>query len=246
VNADQRPQHADPAVVARPSPAAKRRRERPRRGGHARLAKVRYRSLTPALLVRELADHADRRPEPRPRIGFDGFAEAGVAELADAVGERLRELGRPVIRASTHWWWRAASLRLELGRTDTDMLLHGWVDTPALRRELLEPVGAGDVDGYLPRLRDPVTDRAIRDHRVPVPDGSVVLLDGPFLVADPVGLDAVIHLQLSPAALARVMPDERQWWVTAYRRYLADERPADRADAVLAYDHPAAPAIAWR
>lgn len=215
-------------------------------GGRARLEQVRYRPLTPVLLVEELADRLDRRPEPRPRVGFDGFTEAGAADLADAVAERVRELGRPVIRASTRWWWRAASLRLELGRTDPDMLLHGWVDTAALRREMLEPVAAGGADGYLPRLRDPVTDRAIRDGRLPVPDGVVLVLDGPFLLTDPDGLDAVIHLHVSPAALSRALPDERQWWVPAYRSYLAAERPADRADAVIAYDHPTTPAIAWR
>lgn len=207
---------------------------------------MRYRPLTPDRLVRELADHVDRRPEPRPRIGFDGFAESGAADLADALAERLRELGRPVIRVSTRWWWRAASLRLELGRTDVDMLLFGWVDTAALRRELLDPIAAGSADGYLPRLRDPATDRAIRDDRRPVPDAAVAVVDGPFLGVEPAGLDAVLHLQVSPAALARALPAERQWWVTAYRRYLAQEQPADRADALIAYDHPTAPAIAWR
>lgn len=207
---------------------------------------MRFRPLTPALLARDLADHIDRRPEARPRVGIDGFTECGAAALADAVGERLRELGRPVIRASTRWWWRAASLRLEFGRTDTDMLLYGWVDGGALRRELLDPVAAGPPGGYLRRLRDPDTDRAIRDRRQPVRDGAVVLLDGPFLLTDPTGLDAVVHLRLSPGALVRALPAEQQWWVPAYARYVADERPAERADATVTYDHPAAPAIAWR
>lgn len=205
---------------------------------------MRYRPLTPDLLVRELADRIDRCAEPRPRIGFDGPEEVGAAALADAVADRIRELGRPAIRVSTRWWWRAASLRLELGRTDVDMLLYGWVDTAALRRELLDPVAAGGNDGYLPRLRDPVTDRAVRDVRRPVEPRATVILDGPFLLADPTGLDGVVHLQVSPGALARAMPPDRQWWVPAYRRYLIDERPAERADAVIAYDHPAAPAIA--
>lgn len=207
---------------------------------------MRYRPLTPDLLVRDLADHLDRRPERRPRIGLDGFAEVGATALADATAERLRELGRPVIRVSTRWWWRAASLRLELGRTDVDMLLHGWVDSAALRREVLDPVAAGSPTGYLPRLRDPATDRAVRDLRRPVEDACVLVVDGPFLLTDPVGLDAVIHLQVSPGALARALPDDRQWWLAAYRRYLADERPVGRASAVIAYDHPAAPAIACR
>lgn len=207
---------------------------------------MRFRPVTPALLVRDLADHIDRRLEARPRVGIDGFTETGAAELADAVAERLREVGRPVIRASTRWWWRAASLRLELGRTDTDMLLHGWVDGRALRRELLDPVAAGDAGGYLPRLRDPDTDRAIRDERRRIRAGAVVLLDGPFLLADPAGLDAVVHLRLAPATLGRALPADRQWWVPAYARYVADERPAARAEAIVTYDHPAAPAIAWR
>ncbi len=207
---------------------------------------MRYRPLSPYRLVRELAERIDRRPEPRPRIGFDGLAEIGAAALADAVGERLRELGRPVARVCTGWWWRAASLRLELGRTDVDMLLYGWVDTAALRRELLDPVAAGGTGGYLPRLRDPVTDRTVRDTRRPVEPRTVVLLDGPFLLADPDGLDLVLHLQVSTGALARALPADRQWWITAHERYLANETPAERAAAVIAYDHPAAPAIAWR
>lgn len=217
-----------------------------RRREHASLEQVRYRPLTPDLLVRELADRVASLPEPRPRVGLDGFAQTGATDLGDAVAARLRELGRPVIRVSTRWWWRAASLRLEWGRTDVDMLLHGWVDNGALRRELLDPVAVGDSQGYLTRLRDPATDRAIRDTRRPVEDAAVLLVDGPFLLTDLDGLDAVIHLQLSPGALARALPDELQWWVAGYRRYLTEERPTDRADAVIAYDHPSAPAIAWR
>jgi hypothetical protein len=74
----------------------------------------------------------------------------------------------------------------------------------------------------------------------------VVILDGPFLLADPVGLDAVVHLQVSTGALSRALAPDRQWWVEAHERYRATETPAHRADAVIAYDHPSAPAIVWR
>jgi hypothetical protein len=207
---------------------------------------MRFRPLTPDLLVRDLADRIDRRPEPRPRVGFDGFEEVGSTALAEAVAERLRELGRPVVRVSTRWWWRAASLRLEIGRTDIDMLLHGWVDMAALRRELLDPIAADAPDGYVPRLRDPSSDRAVREARRPIEPRAVVILDGPFLLADPVGLDAVVHLQVSTGALSRALAPDRQWWVEAHERYRATETPAHRADAVIAYDHPSAPAIVWR
>jgi hypothetical protein len=206
---------------------------------------MQYHPLTPDRLAQELAVAIDRRPEPHPRIGIDGAAEIGAAALADRVAERLQAGGRPVIRASTAWWWRSASLRLELGRTDVDMLLYGWVDHGALRRELLDPVAVGAPARYLTRLRDPDTDRAVRQSRRPVPPGSILLLDGPFLLADPAGLDAVLHLQVSGAALRRALPPERLWWVEAFERYRADHTPAGRSAAVIAYDHPAAPAIAW-
>ena len=100
--------------------------------------------------------------------------------------------------------------------------------------------------GYLPRLRDPVTDRPVRDPRRPVEPRTVVIMDGPFLLTDPAGLDVVVHLQVSSGALTRTLPSDRQWWIEAYQRYRTDETPAARADAVIAYDRTAAPAIAWR
>ena len=99
---------------------------------------------------------------------------------------------------------------------------------------------------HLPRLRDPVTDRPVRDPRRPVEPRTVVIVDGPFLLSDPTGLDVVVHLQVSSGALTRTLPPDGQWWIEAYERYRTDERPAVRSDAVIAYDHPAAPAIAWR
>src|SRR5689334_11301077 len=56
------------------TPAVRSGRCRP----HARLVQVRYRPLTPELLVLDLADRVGGRPEPHPRVGVDGFAETGA------------------------------------------------------------------------------------------------------------------------------------------------------------------------
>ena len=178
-------------------------------------------------------------------MGIDGAAEIGAGALADVIAERLGELGRSTLRASTNWWWRPASLRLELGRTDLDMLLGGWVDGSALRRELLDPLGPTGSGSYLLRLRDPATDRSVRDERRVAPRRSVLLLDGPFLLVDRLPLDAVIHLQTTRSTLARALPADRQWWLAGHDRYQVEVRPAESAAAVVAYDHPRAPAIAW-
>ena len=206
---------------------------------------MRFSPLTPDRLVRDLTGWIAELGPVHPRIGIDGATEIGATTLADEIAARLRAIGGPAIRSSTAWWWRPASLRLELGRTDIDMLLGGWVDVAALRRELLDPLGPGGTGSYLPRLRDPATDRSLRDARVTAEDRAVLLLDGPFLQAARLPLDAVVHLQVSSSTLSRSLPDERQWWVPAFDRYLAEDRPADGAAAVVAYDHPGAPAVAW-
>jgi hypothetical protein len=206
---------------------------------------VHFTPVTPARLVEDLAAWMVTVDNVHPRIGIDSVAEAGSADLADAVADRIRATGRPVIRISTSWWWRPASLRLELGRTDIDMLLYGWVDTAALRRELLEPLGPDGSGRYLSRLRDPGTDRSIRTERAAAPPRAVVILDGPFLLAQELGLDAVVHLQVSGPRLSRVLPADRQWWGEAFDRYRRAENPVEVADVVISYDHPATPAIRW-
>ena len=209
------------------------------------VVRVRFIPLTPERLQADLAGWITRLPQDHPTVGIDGAAETGSGELADAVAERVRASGRPVVRVSTDWWWRPASLRLELGRTDVDMLLGGWLDTDALQRELLEPLSAGAGGAVLRRFRDPVTDRSVRDRPEPAGERAAVIIDGPFLEAARLPLAATVHLQVSAGALARVLPADRQWWVEAFARYRRDYRPETRAAVVVSYDHPAAPAVAW-
>ena len=200
--------------------------------------------LTPARLVDELADWVRDRYAGRIAggtvVGFDGVAEIGTTELADRVAERIRTTGGVVVRASTDWWWRSAALRLELGREDIDMRLTGWVEVDALRRELLEPVAAGRP--HITRLRDPGTDRSVRQPQVQVPPGTIVILDGAFLLATELPLNGLVVAQVGRGALRRALPADRQWWVEADDRYRAEYLPAAQADVVLSYDHPSSPA----
>ena len=206
---------------------------------------MRFTPLSPQLLARDLASWIVDLPGEHPAVGVDGAKEIGAAALADAVADRVRALGRPVLRSSTQWWWRPASLRLELGRTDVDMLLHGWVDGAALRRELFEPLTPGGSGTVLRRLRDPDTDRSVREPPQRVEDRAVVLLDGAFLLTAELPLDHLVHLQVSTGALARALPADRAWWSAAFDRYRREAHPADSATLVVSYDHPDTPAVRW-
>jgi hypothetical protein len=207
---------------------------------------VRFTPLTRAKLVDALSDwvldQAGRLEPPAGAvIGFDGLAEIGTADLADEVAATLRGSGRQIIRASTAWWWRPSALRLELGRQDVDMLLTGWVDAGALSRELVGPVRSGG-SAHITRLRDPATDRSVRQAPATVLAGAILLLDGPYLLAAGLPLDAVVAFAVSRGRLTRALPTERHWWADAFEKYQDDYAPADRADVLLSYDHAAAPA----
>jgi hypothetical protein len=207
---------------------------------------VRFVPLSPVKLVGELAGLVANRQEEQSGgvlVGFDGPTECGVGALADAVAEELRGRGAAVIRASTSWWWRPAALRLELGREDVEMLLTGWVDDQALRRELVDPVRSGSGNS-ISRLRDPGTDRSVRQQPAAVPARAVLLLDGPFLLATDLPLDVLIGFQLGRGTLVRSLPPQQQWWTRAFETYDDRYQPLEGADVVLAYDHPSAPAAA--
>ena len=204
---------------------------------------MRFTPTTPERLVASIARWIDDRSAERGVVGFDGPEEIGTSALADSVASRLIAAGRPAVRVSTRWWWRPASLRLEFGREEIDSLLGGWVDGGALVRELIGPLRAG-ATRVVVRLRDPGTDRSLKEHTEAVPATAVVLVDGPFLAALELLVDGLIHLKVSDATLARRLPAERQWWIPGFDRYRKEYEPDARADLIVSYDHPNAPAIA--
>ena len=192
-------------------------------------------------LAARLADATEAIPAPRPCLGIDGDPAWGTAELAEAVALELRARGRAAAVVSTRWWWRPAALRLELGREDVDMLRHGWVDAAGLRRELITPWRA---DGrWLPRLRDPLVDHSLRDPRQPVPERGVLVVHGPFLLDLELDLDLRIALAVSAGTVARTLPPDRAWWAEAFAGYERAQRPFERAEVVVSYDHPRSPAL---
>ncbi|OLL81125.1 hypothetical protein Ae168Ps1_3531c [Pseudonocardia sp. Ae168_Ps1] len=114
----------------------------------------------------------------RLRVVVDGSPPTGPVELARAVAGLLRDRGRDALAVDADDFLRPASVRLEFGRTDPAMFLDGWLDEPALRREVLGPMAPDGSGSVLPRLRDVHRDRAFRDEPVPLGASGVVLLGG--------------------------------------------------------------------
>jgi hypothetical protein len=71
----------------------------------------------------------------------------------------------------------------------------------------------------------------------------VLLLSGALILGAGLALDLVVHLDLSPAALARATPAADRWALPAYQRYTSEVQPSLVADVVVRVDDPRHPAL---
>ncbi|MFF3852515.1 uridine kinase [Micromonospora sp. NPDC002575] len=205
---------------------------------------MRVRPITPERLVTELTERLVAADPPgRLRVAVDGAPAAAPDELAAALVDPLRAHGRPVLHVRAADFLRPASVRLEYGRTNPDAYYEGWVDEPGLRREVLDPAGPGGSGRILPSLWDPRTDRASRAGYVTLPPHGVVLVSGALLLGGGLPVDLAVHLELSPAALARRTDPALRWTLPAFARYAEEVAPASFADVVVRVDDPRRPAI---
>jgi hypothetical protein len=198
---------------------------------------VRVEAVSRRGLAGEVAELAAARPG-RVRLAVDGPPPTDPVGLARAAADLLRVRGRAAVVVDAGHWLRPASVRLEHGRTDPDEFRHGWLDTAALRREVLDPAGPAGSGRVLPRLWNAVTDRAFRDGYAQLPPDGVVLLAGALLLDRGLPLDVTVHLGMAGPALARALPEDLRWTLPAYTDH---GRPS--ADLLVFADHPDRPAV---
>lgn len=179
----------------------------------------------------------------RHRVIVDGAPPTGPAGLAQAVADLLRRAGREALAVDADDFLRPASVRLEFGRTDADMFLDGWLDEPALHREVLGPMAPDGSGRVLPRLRDVERGRAFRDAPVPLGSDGVVLLAGGRLLGRGLPAELTVHLRMGRAALERRLDPGQAWTAEAFTRYEREGDPGGHADILVMADHPERPAL---
>lgn len=208
---------------------------------------MRVQPVSPEVLVERLAERVlaglaeDPEPGRRWRVLLDGAPPTRPGALADALVEPLRARGHAVVRVGAGDFLRPGGVRFEHGREDPDALLDDALDTGALIREVLDPLGPGGDGRYLPALWDAARDRSARAERVAAPPGAVLLLDGGFLLGRWLPADLVVHLAVRPATLVRLTPPDQAWRLPAEDRYRAEVGPEDVADVVVRVDDPRRP-----
>ncbi len=205
-----------------------------------------WRPLPPEAVPEEVAGLIARRTPGHPlRVAMDGPEPWEVELLTRLTGRWIAAAGRPAVRVQSRYFLRPRSLRYEYGRTDPDAY-YDWLDEGALRREVLDPLGPEGSGRFLPSFWDPATDRATRTEYAEVPDGAVVLVDGPLLLGRGLPFDVSVHVSVGPAALARRTPLDEHWTLPAFSRYATEVDPVGRADIVIRTDDQQHPALLSR
>ncbi|MFD0560894.1 uridine kinase [Kitasatospora saccharophila] len=209
---------------------------------------MRVTPISPERLVGLLAGriHGLAHDERRLRVAVDGADATRPGELADALVEPLRLLGRPVQRVSADDFLRPASVRFEYGKQDPDALHDLWLDQGALLREVLDPLEPDGDGRVLPTYWDRESDRATRARYVELPPRGVLLLDGPFLLGRWLPFELTVHLTQSAAALARRTPAAEHWTLPAHERYRTETDPGALADLTVRVEDPRHPALVER
>ncbi|WP_375481739.1 uridine kinase [uncultured Jatrophihabitans sp.] len=198
-----------------------------------------YVPLARDAVVDRLADRFTASPGAL-RVALDGDPSTEPGAWGDELVAALRVRGRPGVHVRAETFWRDASLRLEYGHQDLESY-RAWLDTVALRREVLDPLVTSG--SYLPSLRDPATNRSTREPARDAEPGTVLVVSGSLLLGHGLPFDQVVHLTASPAARARRTPEQDAWTLAAYVDYDDEVQPIATADVVVKVEDPARPAV---
>ena len=209
---------------------------------------MRFTPISPDRLAAQLAELCRlRHPDGHAlRLALDAPSFADLTALCASLRSGLQRHGVPVAQLGTAGFYRDASLRFEYGRTDVESFYSGWLDTRALQREVLAPLGPDGDGSYLPSLRDPATNRSVRSQRISLDPAGVLLVTGELLLGVGLRFDLTVHAWVTRQARRRQVPDDLAWTLPAYDRYDIEVDPTAVADVVLRYDDPRRPALGLR
>lgn len=185
------------------------------------------------------------------RVGIDGHSAAGKTTLADELAAILRSrTTRPVLRVTIDHFKRHVGLRTQYPPGSPESYYFEMFDVDAIRDELLVPLGPGGNRRYRSQIMD-VSGRTPIDSGVQVaPDDAILVADGGFLQKPALSRhwDLRVYLHIDTAEVLRRGTIRDQAWMDSpeaaaarYRTYyipgeelyLAEIRPAERADIVI-------------
>jgi uridine kinase len=208
-----------------------------------------------AIRKQVLGEVADRilalRLDHPTRVGIDGHSAAGKTTLADELAATLRRrTARPVLRVTIDHFKRHVDLRTQYPPGSPESYYFEMFDVDAIRDELLAPLGPGGNRRYRTQIMD-FSGRTPIDSGVQVaPDDAILVADGGFLQKAALSrhwdLRVYLHIETAEVLRRGTIRDQawmdsaeaaaaryRMYYIPGEELYLAEIRPAERADIVI-------------
>lgn len=211
-------------------------------------------------VVGRVVDRLESIRLPHPvRVGVDGITAAGKTTWAREITGAVQARGRQAIHLSMDGFHHLRAHRYRQGRESARGYYQDAYDFDALARHVLEPLGPDGDLRFRHRVMDLATDTAVDDPPSIAQPDAVVVVDGSFLQRDLRRLwDVVVFVDADFAAArergtcrdaaafggieAAALAYEQRYHA-AGREYLAQVRPAELADIVIANHDPTRPIL---
>jgi uridine kinase len=214
-------------------------------------------AITREQLVVQVAARILALDETSPRVvAITGMSCIGKTTLAAEVAAVVEGAGRPVVQVAYDDFHHPRERRYRLGRRSAEGYLDDSYDAASLRRLVLEPLSRGEASVRTASY-DLAGEKPVAPQPVAIEPGSVVLVEGEFLLASQVGADwdlAILLMGEPGAVLERALVRDADFGTGEQvremylRRYLAAESlhqerddPWLRADVIVDLTDPLAP-----
>jgi uridine kinase len=209
-------------------------------------------------------------PCPHPlRVAIDGVDAAGKTTLADQLALGLQQGGRQVLRASIDCFHHPRAYRYRQGAESPEGYYEDSFDLAAVRRLLLDPLGAAPAVGgktsYIvyTHLFDFRNDSPNPSDAVHLAPNAILLFDGVFLQRPELRdcWECVIFVQVSfETVLKRAVQRDSgvmggaqatckrylRRYIPAQQRYLSECQPELHADIIIQNDDPHNPGVIFK
>lgn len=210
-------------------------------------------------LLSRLASEVPSSRSRRVLVAVDGPDGSGKTTFAAYIAEELRRQGREVVVIHADHFLNLSTDRYRRGRWSPDGFWQDSFNYPALRRNVLVPLGPGGDGRYRAAAIDPNRDILVTPEEQQAALGAVVIVEGTFLHRDLLraSWDYSFFLDVAFAVTARRLADRdgtpadpghphTRRYVEGQRLYYSSCRPWLRADRIIDNTDPAAAKLLTR
>jgi len=194
------------------------------------------------------------------RVGIDGVDAAGKTTLADELSDRLRTLGRAVIRSGIDGFHRPRQDRYARGSECPEGYYHDSFDLEGLVEMLLRPLGPGGAGYYRTAIFDYRQDVPVDSPKVMAEPDAILLFDGVFLLRPQLrpfwDYTIFVRAEFNVTVRRAIRRDLPLWgdtttieqrylsrYIPAQKIYIAECDPETKATLVIDNNHPSSPSI---